>query len=93
MASAAAAVAGSTNMIGGGAAPTKAGSSGVESLPKEMNEMKLRDDKVDHHGDDKVGTGVVVGFVSEVMACAWLPRCEFRRVDGWEWQWCCVEHQ
>lgn len=40
---------------GGGAAATKAGSSGVESLPKEMNEMKLRDDKVDHH-DDKVGT-------------------------------------
>ena len=53
MASATAAVAGSTNMIGGGAAPTKAGSSGVESLPKEMNEMKLRDDKADH-GDDKV---------------------------------------
>jgi hypothetical protein len=88
MASAAAAVAGSTNMIGGGAAPTKAGSSGVESLPKEMNEMKLRDDKVDHHGDDKVGTGALVGFVSQVMPCGRsCRRCEFRRVDGWEWQW------
>ena len=39
---------------GGGAVPTKAGSSGVESLPKEMNEMKLRDDKAAQQ-DDKVG--------------------------------------
>ena len=54
MASATAAAASSLNMIGGGgAAQTKAGSSGVESLPKEMHDMKLRDDKVDH-SDDKV---------------------------------------
>lgn len=51
---ASATAAGSLNMIGGGgAAQTKAGSSGVESLPKEMHDMKLRDDKVDH-SDDKV---------------------------------------
>lgn len=48
-----AAAASSTSMIGGGGAPTKAGSSGVESLPKEMHDMKIRDDKVDH-SDDKV---------------------------------------
>ena len=55
MAAAAAGVGGSTNMIGGGGAvPTKAGPSGVESLPKEMNEMKLRDDKAAQQ-DDKVG--------------------------------------
>jgi len=54
MASATAAAASSLNMIGGGAAgQTKAGSSGVDTLPKEMHDMKLRDDKVDH-SDDKV---------------------------------------
>lgn len=54
MATATASAASGTNMIGGGGAvPTKAGSSGVESLPKEMHGMKLRDDKVDH-SDDKV---------------------------------------
>jgi glycogen synthase kinase 3 beta len=63
MASATAAVASSTKMIGGGAALTKAGSSGVESLPKEMNEMKLRDDKADH-GDDKVRPCFVVRSVA-----------------------------
>jgi glycogen synthase kinase 3 beta len=38
---------------GGGAGQTKAGSSGVDTLPKEMHDMKLRDDKVDH-SDDKL---------------------------------------
>lgn len=57
MASATAAVASSTNMIigAGGAASAKSGSSGVESLPKEMLDMKLRDAKADH-SDDKVGS-------------------------------------
>lgn len=55
---ASAAAASSLNMIGGGgAAQTKAGSSGVESLPKEMHDMKLRDDKVDH-SDDKVSKNI-----------------------------------
>lgn len=50
-----AAAASSTSMIGGGgAAPTKAGSSGVESLPKEMHDMKIRDDNKVDHSDDKV---------------------------------------
>ena len=82
MASATAAVAGSTNMIGGGgAAPTKAGSSGVESLPKEMNEMKLRDDKVDH-SDDKVGTCSVDQFLLDVMPCASPLLAQARRCVG-----------
>jgi hypothetical protein len=72
MASATAAAASSLNMIGGGgAAQTKAGSSGVESLPKEMHDMKLRDDKVDH-SDDKVSKSAY--FVSwrwcKFMRCA-----------------------
>jgi hypothetical protein len=38
----------STSLTGG-----KAGSSGVDQLPKEMHDMKIRDEKVDH-SDDKV---------------------------------------
>ena len=34
-------------------APTKAASGGFESLPKEMRETKIRDDK-DDQNDDKV---------------------------------------
>lgn len=66
MASATAAAVSGTNMIGGGrAAPTKAGSSGVELLPKEMHEMKLRDDKVDHGDDKEIEATVVDGNGTE----------------------------
>jgi hypothetical protein len=39
---------GSTSLIGG-----NVGSCGVDQLPKEMHDMKIRDEKVDH-SDDKV---------------------------------------
>ncbi len=47
-------------------APTKAGSSGVESLPKEMQDMKIKDDKIDH-SDDKVSLSMSFGFIP--MSC------------------------
>ncbi|OAE22998.1 hypothetical protein AXG93_1231s1110 [Marchantia polymorpha subsp. ruderalis] len=55
--------AGSTSMLG--VAPTKAGSSGVESLPKEMHDMKIRDDKVDHSDDKEIEATVVDGNGTE----------------------------
>jgi glycogen synthase kinase 3 beta len=47
------AAASSTTTTGGVGAPNKAGASGVEALPKEMQDMKIKDDRIDH-SDDKV---------------------------------------
>jgi len=47
------AAASSTSTIGGVGAPNKAGARGVEALPKEMQDMKIKDDRIDH-SDDKV---------------------------------------
>ncbi|KAL2611581.1 hypothetical protein R1flu_023273 [Riccia fluitans] len=55
--------AGSTSMLG--VPPTKAGTSGVESLPKEMHDMKIRDDKVDHSDDKEIEATVVDGNGTE----------------------------
>lgn len=47
-------VASSNNTTGVVGAPFKVGSSGVESLPKEMQDMKIKGDKKIDHIDDKV---------------------------------------
>jgi hypothetical protein len=46
-------------------APAKAGSSGVESLPKEMQDMKIKDDKIDHSDDKELEATVVDGNGTE----------------------------
>jgi serine/threonine protein kinase len=54
----------STSTEGVGA-PAKAGSSGVESLPKEMQDMKIKDDKIDHSDDKELEATVVDGNGTE----------------------------
>jgi hypothetical protein len=49
---------GSTSLIGG-----NVGSCGVDQLPKEMHDMKFRNEKVDH-SDDKVP-----GFTFSLLSC------------------------
>eukprot|EP00249_Psilotum_nudum_P011776 c23375_g1_i2 orf=1304-2752(+) len=52
---------GSTGMIG----VSKAGTSGVEQLPKEMHEMKIRDDKADFPEEKDIEAAVVDGNDTE----------------------------
>jgi hypothetical protein len=51
---------GSTSLIGG-----NVGSCGVDQLPKEMHDMKIRDEKVDHSDDKEVEAAVVDGNGTE----------------------------
>ncbi|CAM6038958.1 unnamed protein product, partial [Sphagnum compactum] len=54
------AAAGSTSLIGG-----KAGSSGVDQLPKEMHDMKIRGEQINHIDDKEVEATVVDGNGTE----------------------------
>jgi hypothetical protein len=49
--------------------PTKAGAGGAESLPKEMQDMKIKDNKIDH-SDDKVFDVTSIGYNPYF---SWLP--------------------
>ncbi|KAJ7531818.1 hypothetical protein O6H91_14G060300 [Diphasiastrum complanatum] len=61
MASSTVATFGTTSMIGG----PKTAINCIDQLPKEMNDMKIREDKVDHGEDKEVETPVVDGNVTE----------------------------
>ncbi|CAK9201513.1 unnamed protein product [Sphagnum troendelagicum] len=54
------AAAGSTSLIGG-----KAGSSGVDQLPKEMHDMKIRGQQINHIDDKEMEATVVDGNGTE----------------------------
>jgi hypothetical protein len=49
--------------------PTKVGAGGAESLPKEMQDMKIKDNKIDH-SDDKVFNVTSIGYNPYF---SWLP--------------------
>jgi hypothetical protein len=54
------AAAGSTSLIGG-----KAGSSGVDQLPKEMHDMKIRAQQINHIDDKEMEATMVDGNGTE----------------------------
>jgi hypothetical protein len=54
------AAAGSTSLVGG-----KAGSSGVDQLPKEMHDMKIRVEQINHIDDKEMEATVVDGNGTE----------------------------
>jgi hypothetical protein len=45
--------------------PTKVGAGGAESLPKEMQDMKIKDNKIDHSDDKELEATVVDGNGTE----------------------------
>jgi hypothetical protein len=59
------AAASSTSTTGGVGAPNKAGASGVEALPKEMQDMKIKDDRIDHSDDKELEATAVDGNGTE----------------------------
>jgi hypothetical protein len=59
------AAASSTSTSGGVGAANKAGASGVEALPKEMQVMKIKDDRIDHSDDKELEATAVDGNGTE----------------------------